>query len=67
MIHKATWIHPNHINENQIDHIAYSKWPRRNVQDVIVRRGADVGLDHYIILENVKLKSERNLTGCVKL
>ena len=47
-IHMATWTHPNQINVNQIDHIVYSKGFRRNVQDVIVRRGADVGSDHYL-------------------
>ena len=66
-IHKASWIYPNHINVNQIDHIAYSKGFRRNVQDVIVRREADVGSDHYRVLAfvKVKLKLKKNFTGCV--
>ena len=50
---------------NQIDHIAYSKGFRRNVQDVVARRGADVGSDHYLVLAKVKLKLKRNFTGCV--
>ena len=33
-IHKATWISPNHVMENQIDHICISRKFRRSWQDV---------------------------------
>ena len=59
-IHKATWRHPNGINENQIDHIAYSRKFRRCFTDVKVMRGATVGSDHNLLLGKIKLKLKRN-------
>ena len=40
-IHKATWISPNHVTENHIDHICISRKFRRLWRDVRVMRGAD--------------------------
>ena len=37
-IHKATWISPNHVTENHIDHICISRKFRRSWQDVRVMR-----------------------------
>ena len=45
-IHKATWRSPNNMRENQIDHACVSKWFRRSLQDVKVRR---VQMYHQII------------------
>ena len=55
-IHKATWISPNHITENQIDHICISRKFRRSWQDVRVMRGADVSSDHHLLMTTVKLR-----------
>ena len=45
-IHKLTWYSPNNKDRNQIDHLLiYGKW-RRSLQDVRVRRGADVDSEH---------------------
>ena len=33
---------------------------RRSLQDVRVRRGADVGSDHHLVMANLKLKLRRN-------
>ena len=47
-IHKATWISPNGTTKNQIDHAMIAKEYRSSVMDTVVRRGADVGNDHYL-------------------
>ena len=48
-IHKATWISPNHITENQIDHICISCKFRTSWRDVQVMSGAAVSSDHHLI------------------
>ena len=55
-IHKATWVSPDHKTENQIDHICISKKFRRSLQDVRVKRGADVASDHHLLTARLKLK-----------
>lgn len=37
-IHKVTWISPNHITENQIDHITISRKWRGSLLDVKSKR-----------------------------
>jgi exonuclease III len=62
-IHKATWISPDLSTENQIDHICIAKKFRRSLQDVRVRRGADVASDHHLLVARIKLKLRKNWTG----
>ena len=62
-IHKATWISPNHVTENQIDHICISRKFRRSWQDVRVMRGADVSSDHHLLMTTVKLRLKRFTTA----
>ena len=58
-IHKLTWYSPNNRDRNQIDHILInSKWTR-SLQDVKVRRGADVGSDHQLVIAKIKLKLKK--------
>ena len=58
-IHKATWIYPNHVTENQIDHICISRKFRRSWRDVRVMRGADVSSDHHLLVTTVRPRLKR--------
>ena len=55
-IHKATWISPDGITENQIDHFCIAHRFRRSLEDVRVLRGADINSDHHLLLAKVKLR-----------
>ena len=55
-IHKATWVSPDQVTENQIDHMGINKMFRRSLQDVRVKRGADVASDHHLVTARLKLK-----------
>lgn len=46
-IDKTTWVSPDHITENQIDHVCINNTFRRTLQDVGVKRGADAASDHH--------------------
>ncbi len=61
-IHKSTWISPDSVTENQIDHVCFNKNFRRSLQEVRVRRGADVAYDHHLVMAKLKLKLKRNQT-----
>ncbi|XP_044227125.1 LOW QUALITY PROTEIN: craniofacial development protein 2-like [Thunnus albacares] len=49
-IHKTTWVSPDHVAENQIDHICICKKFRRSMEDVRSRRGADAASDHHLLV-----------------
>ena len=53
-IHKTTWIYPDQVTENQIDHIGINKMFRRSLQDVRVKRGVDVASDHHLVTARLK-------------
>ncbi|VDP49668.1 unnamed protein product [Schistosoma curassoni] len=59
-IHKATWISPDHITENQIDHICINKKFRRTMEDMRTSREADIASDHHLVVANLKLKLNKN-------
>ena len=61
-IHKATWVSPDMRTMNQIDHVCISKKFRRSLQDVRVKRGADVASDHHLLVARMKLKLKRHYT-----
>ena len=61
-IHKATWVSPDLLTENQIDHVCIKKF-RRSLQGVRVKRGADVASDHHLLVASLKLKLKKNWTG----
>ena len=57
--HKLTWISPNGRDKNQIDHMAINGTWRRSLLDVRVRRGADVGSDHHLVIARIRMKPRR--------
>ncbi|RUS68494.1 hypothetical protein EGW08_023744 [Elysia chlorotica] len=58
-IHRLTWYSPNGRDKNQIDHIAINGIWRGSLLDVRVKRGADVGSDHLLVIANIRLKLRR--------
>jgi len=54
--HKVSWVSPDNITENQIDHIAISKRFRRSLLDVRNKGGADIGSDHHLMIANFRFK-----------
>ena len=63
-IHKLTWYSPNGRDKNQIDHLMINGTWRRSLLDVKVKRGADVGSDHHLVLAVLKVKLRK--TGSKK-
>jgi hypothetical protein len=61
-IHKLTWESPNGRDRNQIDHVMINRRWRGSLQDVRVKRGADVGSDHHLVVGKLKIKLRRTDT-----
>ena len=49
-IHKMTWYSSNEREKNQIDHFMINGTWQRLLIDVRVKRGADVGSDHHMVV-----------------
>ncbi|XP_073670704.1 uncharacterized protein [Paramisgurnus dabryanus] len=60
--HKVTWRSPDGSVENQIDHIAISRRWRGTLQDCRIKRSADVGSDHHLLLATCRIR----LAACRK-
>ena len=56
--HKLTWVSRDIDNqvENQIDHICISRNWSKSLLDVRNKRGADVGTDHNMIMEILRIE-----------
>ena len=56
---------PTYCPKKQLlaDHIYINRKFRRSLQDVRVRRGADVASDHHLLVSHVKLKLRRDFSG----
>ncbi|XP_037870985.1 uncharacterized protein LOC101740371 [Bombyx mori] len=54
--HKVTWVSPDRITENHIDHVLISRKWRRSLLDVRNKRGADINSDHHLVVAKIKLK-----------
>ena len=50
--HKVTWRSPDGVTESQIDHVAM----KSSLQDTRVKRSADVGSDHHLVIVELKIK-----------
>ncbi|VDO95069.1 unnamed protein product [Schistosoma margrebowiei] len=61
-IHKTTWTSPDHTTKNQIDHICINKTFRRTIEDVRIKRGADIASDHHLLVVKIKLKLKKHWT-----
>ena len=46
---------PDLITGNQIDHVCIAKKFRRSLEDVRVKKGADVTSDHHLVVNKLKL------------
>lgn len=66
-IHKTTWVLPDHVTENQIDHICIGKRLKRSLQDVRVKWGVDVTSDRHLLVARLKFKLKEKLDGDRKL
>ncbi|KAL4142514.1 hypothetical protein QTP88_004958 [Uroleucon formosanum] len=55
-IHKHTWVSPNELTKNQIDHVMISKKHMSYISNVKSYRGADADTDHYLIIANFRIR-----------
>ena len=55
-IHKLTWISPDGNVKNHIDHVLINGSWKHSLHNVTVKRGADVGSDHHLLLATIKLQ-----------
>jgi exonuclease III len=55
-IHKGTWISPDTLTLNQIDHVLVSNNKRQMIQDVRTLRGPNCDSDHFLVKVIVKQK-----------
>ena len=54
---KYTWLSPDSMTRNQIDHICISKhWKSSSLDDVKLILDADIGSDHQLVQAKIKLK-----------
>lgn len=49
---------PDHTIENQIDHTCINKMFKISLQDVRLKRGADVASNHHLLTVRLKLKEK---------
>ncbi|XP_008179496.1 craniofacial development protein 2-like [Acyrthosiphon pisum] len=55
-IHKHTWVSPNGLTKNQIDHAMISKKHMSCISNVRSYRGADADTDHYLIIAHFRIR-----------
>ena len=55
-VHKAIWVSPDGVIENQIDYILICQRWRRSLQDKRFNWGATIGSDHHLVVASLKIK-----------
>jgi hypothetical protein len=53
-IHKHTWIYPDGVTHNQIDHVIIDKRQRSNIIDGHSFRGADCDTHHCLVVAKLR-------------
>jgi hypothetical protein len=48
-IHKGTWLAPDQMTLNQIDHVLINSKKKDLIEDVISLRGPNIESDHYLL------------------
>ena len=51
-----TWTFPDGMTKNQIDHVAINKTWKSSLHDTRVKRSADAGSDHHLVVAEIKMK-----------
>ena len=64
--HKQTWMSPNGVTENQINHMGFSERWRNLLREVRVKHEADIGSGHYLQAK-VRLRIDRVYCEVIKL
>ncbi|KAL1462186.1 hypothetical protein WDU94_014046 [Cyamophila willieti] len=55
-IHKGTWMSPDNVTTNQIDHVLIDIRHSRSIEDVRSLRGAEINSDHFLVRVKMKQK-----------
>lgn len=55
-IHKATWLSPDRLTRNQIDHVVIDARHASSILDVRSCRGPNIDSDHYLIAAKVRTR-----------
>jgi hypothetical protein len=57
--HKVTWASPDTTTENQNDHVCICRKWRRFLEDVRIKRSANIGSDYHLVIAEIKIKIAR--------
>jgi len=55
-IHKETWVSPNGVVKNQIDHVLIDSKRRQYIIDVSSHRGVTNNSDHFLVKAKIRIR-----------
>lgn len=61
--HKATYVSPEHVTENQIEHICVNKKFGSSTEEVGIKREADITLYHHMVIDKLEHKPKAYWTN----